>query len=126
MHHDKNVGQILALLDTLGIANDTLFFYSTDNGPHENSWPDADFLPQREELQLGRRLPRSRHGALAGVTSVIHATGAAQFVSPGEILSERISHGFKARAHMPLNPDLLGCFHGRRSLTTDVSDTISR
>ena len=47
--HDKNVGQLLTLLDELGIANDTLVFYSTDNGPHENSWPDAGTTPFRNE-----------------------------------------------------------------------------
>jgi arylsulfatase A-like enzyme len=47
--HDKNVGQVLAVLDELGIANDTLFFYSTDNGPHMNSWPDAGMTPFRSE-----------------------------------------------------------------------------
>ena len=42
--------------------------YSTDNGPHRNSWPDGahDAVPQREEHQLGRRLPHSVVGALAG------------------------------------------------------------
>jgi arylsulfatase len=45
--HDKNVGTILAKLDELGIAN-TIVFYSTDNGPHMNSWPRCgnDPLPQ--------------------------------------------------------------------------------
>jgi arylsulfatase len=47
--HDKNVGQMLDLLDQLGIANDTIFFYSTDNGPHMNSWPDAGMTPFRNE-----------------------------------------------------------------------------
>jgi len=47
--HDKNVGQLLTLLDELGIANDTFLFYSTDNGPHENSWPDAGTTPFRNE-----------------------------------------------------------------------------
>jgi arylsulfatase len=39
--HDKNVGELLALLDELGIADNTLVMYSTDNGPHMNTWPDA-------------------------------------------------------------------------------------
>jgi arylsulfatase len=39
--HDKNVGQMLDLLDELGIADDTFVQYSTDNGPHRNSWPDG-------------------------------------------------------------------------------------
>jgi arylsulfatase A-like enzyme len=36
--HDKNVGQMLELLDELGIAEDTFVMYSTDNGPHRNAW----------------------------------------------------------------------------------------
>jgi arylsulfatase len=47
--HDKNVGQVLDLLDELGIADDTIVVYSTDNGPHMNSWPDAGMTPFRSE-----------------------------------------------------------------------------
>jgi arylsulfatase A-like enzyme len=47
--HDKNVGQILKALDDLGIAGDTFVLYSTDNGPHMNSWPDAAMTPFRNE-----------------------------------------------------------------------------
>ncbi len=47
--HDKNVGQLLDLLDELGIAEDTIVIYSTDNGPHMNSWPDAGMTPFRNE-----------------------------------------------------------------------------
>ena len=43
--HDKNVGQVLDALDELGIADDTIVIYSTDNGPHMNSWPDAGMTP---------------------------------------------------------------------------------
>jgi arylsulfatase A-like enzyme len=64
LDHDDLVGDLLDLLDELGIAENTLVMYSTDNGPHMNSWPDA--LPQREELELGGRLPRPGDGALAG------------------------------------------------------------
>ena len=66
--HDKNVGQMLDYLDELGITDDTFVMYSTDNGPHRNSWPDGAMtpLPQREEHQLGRRLPRADGRALAG------------------------------------------------------------
>src|SRR5690606_16533810 len=39
--HDRNVGQILDLLDELGIAEDTFVMYSTDNVPHMNTWPDG-------------------------------------------------------------------------------------
>ena len=47
--HDKNVGQMLDLLDDMGIAEDTLVVYSTDNGPHRNSWPDGGMTPFRSE-----------------------------------------------------------------------------
>ncbi|XSC43935.1 arylsulfatase [Bradyrhizobium sp. RDT10] len=47
--HDKNVGQMLDLLDELGIADNTVVQYSTDNGPHRNTWPDAGTTPFRSE-----------------------------------------------------------------------------
>src|SRR5665811_451979 len=47
--HDKNVGQVLKALDDLGIANNTFVMYSTDNGPHMNSWPDGAMTPFRNE-----------------------------------------------------------------------------
>jgi arylsulfatase len=47
--HDKNVGELLDLLDQLGIADDTFVMYSTDNGPHMNTWPDGAMTPFRSE-----------------------------------------------------------------------------
>ncbi|MBU4563188.1 MAG: arylsulfatase [Desulfarculus sp.] len=47
--HDKNVGQVLDKIDQLGIADNTIVFYSTDNGPHMNTWPDAAMTPFRNE-----------------------------------------------------------------------------
>jgi arylsulfatase len=47
--HDRNVGQMLDLIDELGLADDTLVMYSTDNGPHMNSWPDGAMTPFRSE-----------------------------------------------------------------------------
>jgi arylsulfatase len=47
--HDKNVGQILQALDDLGMADNTIVMYSTDNGPHMNTWPDAAMTPFRSE-----------------------------------------------------------------------------
>jgi len=47
--HDKNVGEVLKALDDLGIADNTFVMYSTDNGPHMNSWPDAAMTPFRNE-----------------------------------------------------------------------------
>jgi arylsulfatase len=47
--HDINVGQLLDVLDELGIADDTIVLYSTDNGPHYNTWPDGAISPWRSE-----------------------------------------------------------------------------
>jgi len=47
--HDKNVGEMLDYLDELGITEDTVVMYSTDNGPHMNSWPDGGTTPFRSE-----------------------------------------------------------------------------
>ena len=49
MEHDMQVGELLAALDELGIADKTFVMYSTDNGPHMNSWPDAAMTPFRGE-----------------------------------------------------------------------------
>jgi arylsulfatase A-like enzyme len=47
--HDENIGRMLKKLDELGIAENTIVMYSTDNGPHYNSWPDAGITPFRSE-----------------------------------------------------------------------------
>jgi arylsulfatase A-like enzyme len=45
IEHDKVVGAMLDRLDALGMAEDTIVAYSTDNGPHMNTWPDAGMTP---------------------------------------------------------------------------------
>lgn len=49
VYHDDMVGVLLKRLDDLGIADNTMVVYSTDNGPHFNSWPDAGITPFRSE-----------------------------------------------------------------------------
>jgi arylsulfatase len=49
VEHDMHVGKLLDLLDELGIADNTIVHYSTDNGPHMNTWPDAAWSPFRGE-----------------------------------------------------------------------------
>ena len=49
VEHDNHVGQLLKKVDDLGIKDNTIVFYSTDNGPHMNSWPDAGTTPFRGE-----------------------------------------------------------------------------
>jgi arylsulfatase A-like enzyme len=45
IEHDMHIGKFLDKLDELGIADNTIVFYSTDNGPHMNTWPDAAMTP---------------------------------------------------------------------------------
>ena len=49
MEHDGDVGKLLKALDDLGIADNTIVVYTTDNGPNQFSWPDAATTPFRSE-----------------------------------------------------------------------------
>jgi len=49
IEHDGHVGELLKLLDDLGVTQNTIVQYSTDNGPHYNTWPDAANTPFRSE-----------------------------------------------------------------------------
>jgi arylsulfatase len=80
--HDKNVGQVLKVLDDLGIANNTLVFYSTDNGPHMNSWPDAAMTPFRNEKNT------NWEGAYR-VPAMVRWPG---HIKPGQVSNEIIAH----------------------------------
>ena len=82
IEHDKHVGQMLDLLDELGIAEDTIVIYSTDNGPHMNSWPDAAMTPFRNEKNS------NWEGAFR-VPQVIRWPGV---IEPGTVSNEIIAH----------------------------------
>ncbi|MBD8687226.1 MULTISPECIES: arylsulfatase [unclassified Rhizobium] len=49
LEHDGDVGKLLKALDDLGIADNTIVVYTTDNGPNQFSWPDAATTPFRSE-----------------------------------------------------------------------------
>jgi len=49
VEHDGHVGKVLKAIDDLGLAENTIVIYTTDNGPHMNSWPDAAMTPFRSE-----------------------------------------------------------------------------
>ncbi len=53
MHLDDIVGEMQSLLDELGVADDTLVMFSTDNGGACNSWPDGGNHPFRAEKGVG-------------------------------------------------------------------------
>ena len=80
--HDKQVGEVLNYLDELGLTENTIVVYSTDNGPHVNSWPDAGTTPFRSEKNT------NWEGAFR-VPSFIRWPGV---VKPGTVSNEIISH----------------------------------
>ncbi|MBU2951330.1 arylsulfatase [Tamlana agarivorans] len=49
VEHDMHIGKFLKVIDELGIADNTIIQYGTDNGPHKNTWPDAGVNPFRGE-----------------------------------------------------------------------------
>lgn len=49
IEHDGHIGKLLKALDDLGIADSTIVLYTTDNGPHMNSWPDGAMTWFRSE-----------------------------------------------------------------------------
>ena len=61
VEHDGQVGQVLKKLDDLGIANNTIVIYTTDNGAETFSWPDGGTTPFRGEKNTnwegGYRVP---------------------------------------------------------------------
>ncbi len=82
IEHDKHVGQMLDYLDELEIADDTIVIYSTDNGPHMNSWPDAAMTPFRNEKNS------NWEGAFR-VPQVMRWPGV---IEPGTVSNEIIAH----------------------------------
>ena len=80
--HDKHVGELLKVLDDLGIADNTLVMYSTDNGPHMNSWPDAGMTPFRNEKN-------SNWEGAYRVPAMVRWPGK---IKPGSVCNEIVSH----------------------------------
>ena len=68
VEHDGQVGQLLAKLKELGLDDNTIVMYSTDNGAETFTWPDGGTTMFRGEknTQLGGRLPRADADPLAG------------------------------------------------------------
>ena len=104
INHDLHIGQFLDLLDKLGIADNTIVHYSTDNGPLYNTWPDAAATPFQGEKNSnwegGWRVP-----AMMRWPGVI---------KPGSI-SNDIVH------HMDMMPTFLAAA-GKKDLKTDLLD----
>ena len=82
IEHDLHIGQFLDLLDELGIADETIVHYSTDNGPHMNTWPDAAMTPfwgeKNTNWEGGWRVP-----------SMVRWPG---LIEPGSVSNEIMHH----------------------------------
>ncbi|HEY4416965.1 MAG TPA: arylsulfatase [Verrucomicrobiae bacterium] len=82
IEHDMTVGTLLKALDDLGIASNTIVVYSTDNGPHMNTWPDGAMTPFRSEKNT------CWEGAFR-VPCMVRWPG---HISPGTVTTEMMSH----------------------------------
>nr|WP_198999617.1 arylsulfatase [Flavobacterium sp. ASV13] len=82
IEHDITVGTLLKALDDLGIANNTIVMYSTDNGPHMNTWPDGAMTPFRSEKNT------NWEGAFR-VPCIVRWPGV---IKPGTVTNELMSH----------------------------------
>lgn len=80
--HDKNVGTVLDKIDELGIGDNTFVMYSTDNGPHMNTWPDAAMTPFRNEKN-------SNWEGAYRVPAMVRYPGK---IKPGSVSNEIVSH----------------------------------
>ncbi len=49
IEHDGTIGSLLDALDEMGISDNTIVVYTSDNGPHMNTWPDGAMTPFRSE-----------------------------------------------------------------------------
>ncbi|MEX2168967.1 MAG: arylsulfatase [Pirellulales bacterium] len=82
IEHDETVGSLLKTLDDLGIANNTIVVYSTDNGPHMNTWPDGAMTHFRSEKNT------NWEGAFR-VPCLVRWPGV---IKPGAVTNELMSH----------------------------------
>jgi arylsulfatase A-like enzyme len=82
IEHDETIGSLLSCLDDLGIADNTIVVYSTDNGPHMNTWPDGAMTYFRSEKNT------NWEGAFR-VPSLVRWPGT---ITAGTVTNELMSH----------------------------------
>jgi arylsulfatase len=82
LDHDDHVGLLLDLIDELGVSDNTIVMYSTDNGPHMNTWPDGAMTPFRNEKNS------NWEGAFR-VPCVLRWPGK---IEPGSVSNDTVSH----------------------------------
>ncbi|MBY0559346.1 arylsulfatase [Hyphomicrobium sp.] len=82
MEHDDTIGTLLKALDDMGIADNTIVVYSSDNGPHMNTWPDGAMTWFRSEKNT------NWEGAFR-VPCLVRWPGK---IKPGTVTNELMSH----------------------------------
>ena len=82
MEHDDTIGTLLKALDDMGVANNTIVVYTTDNGPHMNTWPDGAMTWFRSEKNT------NWEGAFR-VPCLVRWPGV---IEPGTVTNELMSH----------------------------------
>jgi arylsulfatase A-like enzyme len=82
VEHDAAVGRMLKLIDDLGIAENTIVMYSTDNGAEVMSWPDGGTTPFRGEKN-------TQYEGAYRVPTMIRWPGT---IKPGTIINEVCAH----------------------------------
>ncbi|WP_333864556.1 sulfatase-like hydrolase/transferase, partial [Chitinophaga sp.] len=105
IEHDETVGTLLKALDDLGIANNTIVIYSSDNGPHMNTWPDGAMTHFRSEKNT------NWEGAFR-VPCLVRWPGT---IKPGTVTNELMSHNdwIPTLCAIAGEPDIVGkCLKG--------------
>jgi arylsulfatase A-like enzyme len=115
--HDEQIGEVLAKLDELGVADNTIVMYSTDNGPENDTWPDGANTPYRGQKDTnwegGWRVP-----------AFLRWPGK---IKPGSVLNGIVSHidMFPTLLAIAGNPDvtkqlLEGCTVGSKKFNVHL------
>jgi arylsulfatase len=105
IEHDETIGSLLKTLDDLGIAGNTLVVYTSDNGPHMNTWPDGAMTPFRSEKNT------NWEGAFR-VPCLVRWPGQ---IKPGTVTNELMSHNdwIPTLCAIAGEPDIVGkCAQG--------------
>jgi arylsulfatase A-like enzyme len=99
IEHDVTIGKILDALDEMGIADNTIVVYSSDNGPHMNTWPDGAMTPFRSEKNT------NWEGAFR-VPCLVRWPGK---IAPGTVTNELMSHNdwLPTLSHIAGEPEIV-------------------
>ncbi len=105
LEHDDTVGTLLKALDDMGIANNTIVVYSSDNGPHMNTWPDGAMTWFRSEKNT------NWEGAFR-VPCLVRWPGV---IKPGTVTNEMMSHNdwIPTLCAIAGEPDIVNKLQGR-------------